>query len=296
MITLDSLKELAGVFSFTGCEGALSEKIKNELSARGLFTEIDPLGNLFVSKSRGEVKRAFIVPLDTPGFLTVVHKENETRLLPAGVQKADEAVGESVVFRNGGVFTVQTSKKESPSFQDLFIQAPCLPVGTPCRIKPRIEERNSLFIGRFSSAYILMRLMMNLSPSMRDGDAVLFAAESRHARAAFAYNAAKRYAFQSAVMLGAAENKGESVLLAVKDGGHFSDPVLIEEITSAAKREKIPLERCLIGKNKTKAENVACLGIPVCSLFLPCVNRDQKKESVPYRSVENLEKLLQAIL
>ena len=93
-------------------------------------------------------------------------------------------------------------------------------------------------------------------------------------------------------------NLGDGPAIKIMDMNSISNPAMVEAMTAAAKKAKVPLQREVLpfGGTDAGAMQLTRGGMPVCTVSIPCRNVHSPCEIVDLRDMENAKKLLLAYL
>jgi tetrahedral aminopeptidase len=91
---------------------------------------------------------------------------------------------------------------------------------------------------------------------------------------------------------------GKGPAIKVRDGGMISDPRLVNALTSAAQKERIPCQLEVLegGTTDARVMQISRAGMPAACISIPCRYVHSPSEMVDYNDVENSVKLLVALL
>lgn len=288
---LELIQKLYSAAAVSGSEEKIGEAITSYvLHQTSCTVHRDSKGNVVVQKpsltseKNSNKNILFIVPLDTPGFLSI-RKKDKVYLLPTTRSLPKNLVGQKADFFEYGVFPIQSDAQEPKRTEDHYCLADLLPSYLPGRIYAELVAENGYVSGEnisvFARIALLLELMQKEFPHKLS---FLFTAQT-YGRNPLCGTAAEKVNADCAVLIGCGEDRRVPGI-AVREGKYFSDQNLLERANST--EEKFKLERSVFANPITQAMQVAFTGTPTLSLYLPTKSNEFGVEKVKLSDLELL--------
>lgn len=287
---LELIQKLYPAAAVSGSEEKISEVITSfVLHETSCTIHKDCKDNLLVQKSSSTEKNShknilFIVPLDTPGFLSVRKKE-KIYLLPTTRSLPKNLVGQKADFFEYGVFPIQSDAREPKRTEEHYCLADLLPSYLPGRIYAELIAENGCVSGENVSVFARIALLLELMKrEFPHKVSFLFTAQT-YGRNPLCEAAVTKANADCAVLIGCGKEK-KVPGIAVREGKYFSDQELLTRANST--EEKFKLERSVFSDSITQAMQIAFTGTPALSLYLPATCNEFGVEKVKLSDLELL--------
>ncbi len=318
------IQRLTDTFSPSGCEEAIREVIRKEVSQAADEIRVDALGNLIVRKGGGGKKIMVAAHMDEIGLMvTHIDDKGFARFTGIGGVYPRNLPGGRVRFVNGtrGVIGLEPTDHASdvPPLDKMFIDVGSGFTGD-CPVQTgdvAAFERPFLDLGtrvvaksmddRIGCA-VAIEALKRLTTTPNEVYFVFTTQEEVGTRGAqtSAYGINPDVGF-SIDVTGWGDTPGlrdfdmalgRGPAIKIRDGGMLSDPRVVSWMVRAANKAKIPYQREVLlgGTTDARAMQLVRSGIPVGCVSIPCRYVHSPSEMVDMDDVQNAVKLVAALL
>ncbi|HUH97030.1 MAG TPA: M42 family metallopeptidase [Anaerolineales bacterium] len=318
------IQKLTDTFSPSGYENAIRDVIRAEIKGFADELRVDALGNLIARRGRGGRRVMVAAHMDEIGLMaTHVDDRGFVRFTGIGGVYPRNLPGGRVRFVNGtrGVIGLDggVSGNDLPPLEKMFIDAGAsskddCPIQTgdvAAFERPFLDFGNRLVAKSMDDRIgcaVAIEALRALKSTPNEVYFVFTTQEEVGTRGAqtSAYGIDPEFGF-SIDVTGWGDTPGQrdfdialgkGPAIKIRDGGMLSDPRIVDWMTAAAEKNKIPYQREVLlgGTTDARAMQLVRGGIPVGCVSIPCRYVHSPSEMVDYGDVQNAVKLVLALL
>ena len=321
------IQKLTETFSPSGCETAIREVIRKEITPLADEIRVDALGNLIAhkgSKGKNGLRIMLAAHMDEIGLMaTHIDANGFVRFIGVGGIRPAALTGSRVRFMDGAPGVIGSDRlpdpTKNPTLEQCFIDVGAVDkkgcpakVGDVCAFeRPFLDLGNRLVAKSMDDRIgcaILIETLRSVSLSAHELYFVFTTQEEIGTRGAVtsAFGIDPDLGLAVDVTATGDTPKGSKMEVAlgsgpaikIKDGGMLADPRIVEWMLRTAGKAKIPCQREVLegGTTDARAIQLARAGVPAGCLSVPCRYVHSPSEMVDYADVQNSVKLLVALL
>ncbi len=303
----------------SGYEGQIRGVIQSEVEPYADDIQVDALGNLIVSKGRGDLRFMLAAHMDEIGIIASHIDENGfVRFTNIGGVPPRYCPGGRVRFLDGtpGVIGLEdVSPTEVPPLSKMFIDVGAtskddcpIKVGDAAAFERPFTEVGNRLVSKAMDDRISVAVMIEALRQLKDSPHELyfvFTAQEEvgvrgAATAAFgidphlglAIDVTRTGDTPKGITMAVSLGKGPAIK--VKDSGIIVDPQVVDWMVATAQRAAIPYQLEVLERGGTDAHSIQLTraGVPAGCLSIPCRYIHSPSEMVDLQDVDNAVKLL----
>jgi tetrahedral aminopeptidase len=321
------IQKLTETFSPSGYESAIRDVIRHAIEPFVDEMRVDALGSLIARKGQKSAhgKRIMLAAhMDEIGLMaTHIDEHGFIRFLGIGGIRPQALTGSRVRFVSGvpGVIGTDrlTDPTQAPALEQCFIDVGAtsrkdcpVKVGDVCGFERPFLDLDKRLVAKSMddriACAVLIETLRSLKTTPHELHFVFTTQEEVGVRGAttsafgidpelgLAVDVTATGDTPKGLRMEVALGKGPAVK--VKDAGMLADPRIVDWMTRAAEKAKIPYQREVLegGSTDARAIQLTRAGVPAGCLSIPCRYVHSPSEMVDYDDVQNAVKLLSLLL
>lgn len=286
---LNAIATLSSKMNVTGCENELLTAIESLAKDKGLLTEYDALGSLYVRiPGNGKERKSIMLTcaVDVPGFFCLAKEAGRSYLASTFQFDPKKAKGKKLISEKRRIHRLSVDENDN-----FFLSSKALEIGDTLKEKIDYVEENGVLRGKFCGKYALISLLTNAFSEQFKNDVILCFAVQCEGSCTAQASAALKIDPDLAILIGRVSSETTNPLIVLKDGKHFSNRDLVQKANDTGIRTEN-----FVSDSKqpiTKAEWVASTAaLPVLTIALPCCDSDQDSETLKLSACSKLQTFL----
>jgi tetrahedral aminopeptidase len=320
------IQKLTETFSPSGYETAIREVIRQEVGSLADEMRVDPLGNLIArkgAKGKNGLRIMLAAHMDEIGLIaTHIDEKGFIRFTGIGGIRPQALLGGRVRFVNGtpGVIGSDplTDPSKAPTLERCFIDVGAtsrkdcpIKVGEVCAFERPFLDLGKRLVAKSMDDRIGCVVLIETLRALKNSPHELYFVFTTQEEVGLRGATTSAFGVDPDIGLAVdvtgvgdtpkgtmAVGLGKGPAVKIKDGGMLSDPRVVDWMSRAAEKARIPYQREVLegGTTDAKSIQVSRAGVPAGCLSIPTRYIHSPSEMVDYADVQNAVKLLAALL
>jgi len=272
---LDQLQFLSSKINVTGSESDLTQAIASLLLPSSAPCEFNLLHSLTIPASTLDPRKIMVsLGVDVSGLICLNRENNRISLAQTGNYSLKDLKGMELLSSKGEKLIIpeDITDEKSIDFESSQVE-----FGDTLKPTSTFREENGMLVGRFSSRYLLLQAVIQNVLKNKNRRFITHFSAQQESRAESEKNATLQYQPKASVLINSVESNSSHILLAVREGKHFSDESLVQLVMESG----VETERICLDSAVTKSASLSsCNGYtPTITLLLPTKNKNQREET-----------------